>query len=500
MSYPFTHVHDSATISNTEYFLASDSTSASYQTTAGVLRGWIDFSAMTAAETYDVKAYEKVNGSAAKLRWQARLVGVQAELFELLPQAVSEGWEISVTKVAGTDRSIGWALNHDVGDVNATGWNGLATVALPLVPTVAGRTLDVSAGGEAGIDFANIGSPTTTQNLSGTTVKTATDVEADTQDLQSRTPAALGANGNMKADIRDILGTASAAPTVAGILRVEDAVTQARLTSTRAGYLDNLSVGAVAQSSDISTLLTRLSALRAGYLDNLSAGAVAQASALSTAQSDITTIKNAVDTEIGTIITTLASLSALLGTPAADIAADIAAIYARLGAPAGASVSADVAGVQTKLGAPAGASVSADIAAVKGQVNTIDGKVPALVGGNVPSKVMVYDTAASPDKLVWESLPADVGTVEGSYGELVSRPAGAVVADAGNTASTFKTNLVSTDANTWKDAFLCFLDGDLAGQVHKVTASAATGFVTFTSPSVFTTAPTADDRFILINK
>jgi hypothetical protein len=37
-------------------------------------------------------------------------------------------------------------------------------------PTVSGRSLDVSAGGEAGLDWANIGSPTTAQALTGTTV------------------------------------------------------------------------------------------------------------------------------------------------------------------------------------------------------------------------------------------------------------------------------------------------------------------------------------------
>ena len=58
-------------------------------------------------------------------------------------------------------------------------------------PTAAGRTLDVSAGGEAGIDLANIGSPTTTVNLTGVTIKTATDIETDTQDIQNRLPAAL---------------------------------------------------------------------------------------------------------------------------------------------------------------------------------------------------------------------------------------------------------------------------------------------------------------------
>jgi len=49
----------------------------------------------------------------------------------------------------------------------------------------------------------------------------------------------------------------------------------ARLTATRAGYLDNLSGGAIALNADMATVLSRLSAARAGYLDNLSAGAVA---------------------------------------------------------------------------------------------------------------------------------------------------------------------------------------------------------------------------------
>jgi hypothetical protein len=44
----------------------------------------------------------------------------------------------------------------------------------PLQPTVAGRTVDVTATGEVGIDWANIGSPTTIVNLSGTTVGVVT--------------------------------------------------------------------------------------------------------------------------------------------------------------------------------------------------------------------------------------------------------------------------------------------------------------------------------------
>lgn len=43
-----------------------------------------------------------------------------------------------------------------------------------LRPTTAGRTLDVSAGGEAGVDWANVGTPGSTVSLSATTIATVT--------------------------------------------------------------------------------------------------------------------------------------------------------------------------------------------------------------------------------------------------------------------------------------------------------------------------------------
>jgi hypothetical protein len=49
-----------------------------------------------------------------------------------------------------------------------------------LKPTTAGRALDVSATGEAGVDWANVGSPTTAVDLSGTTIKTTQKVDVDT--------------------------------------------------------------------------------------------------------------------------------------------------------------------------------------------------------------------------------------------------------------------------------------------------------------------------------
>lgn len=61
------------------------------------------------------------------------------------------------------------------------------------------------------VNWANVDNPSTTVGLSGTTVKTATDVETDTADIQSRLPAALTGAGNIKADALAISGDTVAA-------------------------------------------------------------------------------------------------------------------------------------------------------------------------------------------------------------------------------------------------------------------------------------------------
>lgn len=49
-----------------------------------------------------------------------------------------------------------------------------------VMPTTAARTLDVSATGEAGVDWANVGSPTTSLALTGTTIAVTQKVDVDT--------------------------------------------------------------------------------------------------------------------------------------------------------------------------------------------------------------------------------------------------------------------------------------------------------------------------------
>lgn len=121
--------------------------------------------------------------------------------------------------------SIGSLATQAKADVNAEADTALSDYG-PLKPTTAGRTLDVTATGEAGIDWANVGAPTTTLNLSGTTVKTATDVETDTQDIQNRLPSAL-ISGRMDSNVQAMANDVITAAAIA-----TDAITSAELAAS----------------------------------------------------------------------------------------------------------------------------------------------------------------------------------------------------------------------------------------------------------------------------
>lgn len=102
---------DSATISTAEYFLASDSTTATYQTLACALQALLDLNNLAAGDEFIVRLYEKINGGSARLVESWVLAGAQAKPAWVMPSIlVGEGWEVSIQRTAGSDRSIAWSL------------------------------------------------------------------------------------------------------------------------------------------------------------------------------------------------------------------------------------------------------------------------------------------------------------------------------------------------------------------------------------------------------
>jgi hypothetical protein len=87
-----------------------------------------------------------------------------------------------------------------------------AAVSSRLAPTTAGRTLDVSVGGEAGLDWNNIGTPSAFANLSGTTVGVVGLVSGDVSG------SVIGSVGMVHAlDVDTVNASALAADAIAEI-------------------------------------------------------------------------------------------------------------------------------------------------------------------------------------------------------------------------------------------------------------------------------------------
>lgn len=106
--------------------------------------------------------------------------------------SVDSNGRLDVIKVAGTTQTA-----RDIG-ASVLLSSGTGTGQLKL------------ASGYVAMTWADIAAPTTVVGLTGTTVKTATDVETDTADIQTRLPAALS-SGNMKCDALAISTSATAA-------------------------------------------------------------------------------------------------------------------------------------------------------------------------------------------------------------------------------------------------------------------------------------------------
>lgn len=188
--------------------------------------------------------------------------------------------------------------NAGVPNVNAKTWNDLATVALPLVPTTAGRTLDVSAGGEAGIDWANVGSPTTVVGLSGTTVKTATDVEADTVDIQGRLPAAL-VSGRIDASVGAVAADAidSTALAASAVTEIQSGLS----TLTAAGVRTAVGLASANLDTQLDALPTAIENADALLNRDMSTGTDSGSATVRTVRQALRFLRNKWDLSGGTL-------------------------------------------------------------------------------------------------------------------------------------------------------------------------------------------------------
>lgn len=195
-----------------------------------------------------------------------------------------------------------------------------AAISSRLAPTTAGRTLDVSTGGEAGIDWNNVGTPGATVSLTGTTVATTTNAGTVTGNVNGN----VGGNvtGNVTGTVNGLTATAQ------GNVRTAVGLASANLDtqlSTIAGYIDT-EVASIVTATSAASIRSAVG-LASANLDT-QIGTLATASALTTVGTNVSTILSRIGAIAGSGTNTILGFFQFLMKKAAMTApSDIGGTY-----------------------------------------------------------------------------------------------------------------------------------------------------------------------------
>jgi hypothetical protein len=102
------------TVSTTEWSLTTDTSGPDADTTDGIFQVFIDFNAVAAGDEFQIKIYEKTRaGDTQRVIYAASVANVQTSPIWVSPSLILlHGWDITLKKIAGTDRAINWSIRQ----------------------------------------------------------------------------------------------------------------------------------------------------------------------------------------------------------------------------------------------------------------------------------------------------------------------------------------------------------------------------------------------------
>lgn len=103
-----------ATIGTTETSLVSGTTTLQTATVPGIYQACVDLSALTTADLFEMTIYEAAtSGGTKRVAWRRRFGGPLPEPIVITPSLLlMHGWDMTLDKVLGTDRSISWSIRQ----------------------------------------------------------------------------------------------------------------------------------------------------------------------------------------------------------------------------------------------------------------------------------------------------------------------------------------------------------------------------------------------------
>lgn len=102
----------SATIGTTEWSLITNTAGPDAETTDRIEQVIVSFHNLAAGDVYRITVYETLN-AAARIAGEWFVANVQAQPASPVPPLLlGNGYDVTCTKIAGTDRAIYWTLNR----------------------------------------------------------------------------------------------------------------------------------------------------------------------------------------------------------------------------------------------------------------------------------------------------------------------------------------------------------------------------------------------------
>jgi len=112
MTISVTNFTGSEAVSTTEWSMTTDTAGVAVNTTVGVFQAFLDVNAVTAADAFEFRVYEKARAAdTQRLVYYARIAGSQGTPVYSSPSMIlGAGWDMTLDKVTGTDRTITWSI------------------------------------------------------------------------------------------------------------------------------------------------------------------------------------------------------------------------------------------------------------------------------------------------------------------------------------------------------------------------------------------------------
>lgn len=111
---PISVIQGSGLIGTQELSLRDGAAGPSYATDQGVKQVFINLSGLVQGDEYEFKIYDKATGFTTDLSlpiYRSTFLGPQSPPIYVSPSLIlGSGWDITLDKIAGTDRNIFWSI------------------------------------------------------------------------------------------------------------------------------------------------------------------------------------------------------------------------------------------------------------------------------------------------------------------------------------------------------------------------------------------------------